>query len=265
MSVPPVNEVVSSFIRDNANDLLVLRGRWGVGKTYFWNTLISEASKKGEIEYGHYSYISLFGINSVEELRNAIIAGRVQSSRINRENALFSGVKKFFKEAENLPKIREWTGGLASYYLFPLVKGTLVCLDDLERKGKDLDFKDLFGLVLMLKEQLNCKIAVIANEGTLVAEERDSFRRHGEKLIDIEVEFVQVPEVAFSYAFGKRSFAYDEARNACLNLNITNIRILQRTHRFLRKLEPVLKKCEPLLIRQVVKNSGALRLVFLRP
>src|SRR6266508_1688321 len=82
MSLREVKKVVENFIADERNDLLVLKGEWGVGKTYFWNYLVRRASIVKGIGHKHYSYISLFGLNNLEDVRTEISASRVSSESI---------------------------------------------------------------------------------------------------------------------------------------------------------------------------------------
>ncbi len=49
-------------------------------------------------------------------------------------------------QAENVPALREYTGGIASQAVFMLLRNTLICLDDLERRGDGLAIKDVMGL-----------------------------------------------------------------------------------------------------------------------
>ena len=46
--------------------------KWGVGKTYTWNAGLAEVRAKKSYALGRYSYVSLFGINSLELLKLAI-------------------------------------------------------------------------------------------------------------------------------------------------------------------------------------------------
>ena len=206
-----VKDGLLAFVASKDSEVLVLKGKWGVGKTYFWKDLIVESGQQRSYGHAHYAYVSLFGVNDLEELRSAILVSRSDFSDFGGKVNSWSP-SRFLKDVEKLPKIREWTGGLASAYLFMAVRDTLICFDDLERKGDALDFKSFFGLVSALKESKGCKVAIIVNEDTLSDEERASFRRHGEKLIDSEVEFIQTPEGAIECVFPEDFFAYQDLR-----------------------------------------------------
>lgn len=303
MSLEHIRPAIQQFIADSHNDLLILKGGWGVGKTFFWQDLIRQAADthagdhaqtdfrplrslsrillrarqrsdsnspikaslfngKGEdrtplIGHQYYSYVSLFGINSLEELKNTIIASRVESSTINSGDGsreLFAGAKQLLKGLEQIPVIREWTGGLASTALFLLLKDTLICFDDIERRGNQLDTKDLLGLASLLKEQRNCKIAFIMNEGTLSEEDKESFRRHSEKIVDFELLFAPLPEEVFDYVFPSSHPYYDFIKDSCLKLGIKNIRILHRANRFIAGLLPHIRDCEGTVVEDSLRS-----------
>lgn len=106
MSIQKIKPVLEAFVRDEGNDLLVLRGRWGVGKTFFWQTLMDYASRNNRIGTSHYSYVSLFGINNLEELKNAILAGRVEAADIKRKTSTSTKEwkQRFKKLTSNIEK-----------------------------------------------------------------------------------------------------------------------------------------------------------------
>lgn len=257
MALAQIKPVVEKFIRDDHNDMLILKGGWGVGKTYFWQDMIRKAGGDARTGRRYYSYVSLFGINNLEELRNSILAARVDSKAASAEDtvsALVSGLKQLGKGLEGVPILREWTGGMAGTALFMLLKDTLICFDDIERKGDGLATKDLIGLASLLKEQRNCKIAFILNDGSMSPEEQENFRRHGEKIIDLELRFAPLPEEAFDYAFPKSHPHYDFIRSCCLTLQIKNIRILQRIRRFADNLLDHLEGSESAVVEDSLRS-----------
>jgi hypothetical protein len=257
MSLAQIRPVVEQFVSDKEKDMLVIKGGWGVGKTYFWQNLIRKSSGEGKIGYRYYAYVSLFGINSLEELKNSILASRIESKSVNAEGSIrtvLTNAKQLLKDAENMPLLREWTGGMASTVLFLRMKETLICFDDIERMGDGLDTKDVIGLASLLKDQRNCKIAFILNEGTMLEDEQESFRRHGEKIIDIELEFSPLPEEVFDHIFHKSHPHYDLIKTFCLTLDIKNIRILQRIGRFTEGLLSHLEGSEVKVVENALRS-----------
>ena len=72
MSIALVNREISAFLKREAPEVLCVRGKWGVGKTYTWNAQLTSAAKAGVVGLKRYSYVSLFGVNSLEDLRFSI-------------------------------------------------------------------------------------------------------------------------------------------------------------------------------------------------
>src|SRR4051812_17291218 len=72
MTITTARSVVQKFIESPDPGVLVLKGPWGVGKTYVWAKLIESLKDKAALP--NYSYVSLFGISSIAELRLAIVA-----------------------------------------------------------------------------------------------------------------------------------------------------------------------------------------------
>lgn len=257
MSLARIRPVVERFVSDHGNDMLVIKGGWGVGKTYFWQDMIRKAGDEQKIGHSYYSYVSLFGINSLEELKNSMLASRIESSSTNAEGgvrAFLNAGKQLLKDAENVPFLREWTGGMASTALFLLMRDTLICFDDIERKGDELATKDIIGLASLLKDQRNCKIVFILNEGTMLEEDKENFRRHGEKIIDLELEFSPLPEEVFDYIFNKSHLHYDFIKACCLTLGIKNIRILQRINHFAEILLSHLEGSEEKVVEDSLRS-----------
>ena len=69
-----MNELIDSicdYIRKPYTDYaIMLNGKWGSGKTYFWNNNLRDKIEKISNEGKKYKtiYISLYGVNSLEEI-----------------------------------------------------------------------------------------------------------------------------------------------------------------------------------------------------
>ena len=60
------------FLSTEDAETLCFSGHWGVGKTYTWQTLLTEATNANEVGLRRYAYVSLFGINSLDDLKLTI-------------------------------------------------------------------------------------------------------------------------------------------------------------------------------------------------
>lgn len=172
------------LIDEESSFAIALTGEWGIGKTRFWNDFYEE----NHINLGvnKYSYVSLFGIDSIEALKFEIA---LSTHETTQKKDYLSGLKGIFKkslEAIDLPKL-EGTGvtlslskGMISSAMSSLIGDTLICIDDIERLSENLDIKDVMGLVNHLSLEKNCKVVVILHEGK--ADKK--FREYKEKVFD---------------------------------------------------------------------------------
>ncbi len=46
MSLEHIKAVVGNFTPDTHNELLVIKGKWGAGKTFFWQKLVEDCQGK---------------------------------------------------------------------------------------------------------------------------------------------------------------------------------------------------------------------------
>lgn len=163
---------------------IALTGEWGIGKTHFWKEFYKKNHK--DLGVSKYSYVSLFGIDSIDALKFEIA---LSTHDTTQKKDYLTGLKGIFKkglDAIDLPKL-EGTGvtlslgkGLISSAITSLIGDTLICIDDIERLSKNLDIKDVMGLVNHLSLEKNCKVVVILHEGKA---DKD-FREYKEKVFD---------------------------------------------------------------------------------
>lgn len=59
MSVQQVSSALERFISEQEAKAIVLKGDWGTGKTYLWDSVLKQ--KKEKISRRKYSYVSLLG------------------------------------------------------------------------------------------------------------------------------------------------------------------------------------------------------------
>src|SRR5688572_9288065 len=124
MTIATVRSVATQFIETATPGVLVLKGPWGVGKTYVWNRLVEGLRDRSGLP--NYSYVSLFGVGSVAQLQLAIVAkmlsvnmlGEAISAASINENWLQWGIRgakvlgNFASKAREIPLIKNVTVGL---------------------------------------------------------------------------------------------------------------------------------------------------------
>lgn len=236
MSVKIIKSELARFFRDAHPELLVLKGQWGIGKTYHWEAAISKVRKDELVNLETYSYVSLFGLNTLKEIRDAILIKQSAFSKPDESDSEESGKSKLawagmaLKVVEDSPFLKNFTGELVTQAAFLGVKNTLICFDDIERRGEGIRLKDFLGLCTQLKEEKKCKIVVILNEERL-EEGKSEFQKHGEKLFDRVLTLDISPTYAFEQIFKPGDSYYSKLREHCIALGINNIRTLQRVKR----------------------------------
>src|SRR5262249_52476152 len=119
MSAKLVREEIGKFLARQEPEVLCIRGKWGVGKTYTWAKELEAAQRADAIKLPRYSYVSLFGVNSLEELKFAIFENVITLSEGVRKADLetldafvskFGSWRKLTKIAHSLPVIRSIAG-----------------------------------------------------------------------------------------------------------------------------------------------------------
>jgi hypothetical protein len=239
MSLKLVQAQVETFLKTETPEVIAIRGAWGVGKTFAWKKYLTEARNNGIIALNNYSYVSLFGLNSLNELKLAVFMGMVNKKNIGAPQD--SGVMKSARKKmawlsrntiqvlKGLPYVKDLTATIESVAFYS-VRKTIICIDDFERKGKSLDAQDIMGLVNFLKEERECKVVLILNDESLDDQASMDYGKYREKVIDIEVVFS--PTASECAEIGLSNDAVSpKLRSFVENLGINNIRIIKKIER----------------------------------
>ncbi|MGO7897940.1 hypothetical protein ACC719_10760 [Rhizobium ruizarguesonis] len=72
MSLDLIEKEILRFLADSEPEVLCIRGKWGVGKTHTWDRLLAKATYNNAVALKKYAYVTLFGLNSLEDLRFSI-------------------------------------------------------------------------------------------------------------------------------------------------------------------------------------------------
>jgi hypothetical protein len=152
-----VAKTLDDFFAHKEMRVVCIKGKWGVGKTYFWKNYIS---KKKNIFQSPYSYISLFGAKQLDDVRSSIVVNAIQIDDQNNLKGLQSVVRKYSAKIIEIAKELPHTSGykgvisiLEKALVSRLTVNYLICFDDLERRSKDLPMQEILGLASELKEE----------------------------------------------------------------------------------------------------------------
>ena len=91
LSIKNVKDCLIRFLESDEASIVAIRGAWGVGKTYFWNELVAEVANSSiHPSIKSYSYISLFGVDSLEGFKYSIFENTVPKNMIGKPITLES-------------------------------------------------------------------------------------------------------------------------------------------------------------------------------
>jgi hypothetical protein len=177
--------------------VIMLSGKWGSGKTYFWKNIIEkELIEHQTKKQKAYVYSSLYGNRTLDKIEDNIYAQAYLCS-VGGKNAVLSGYEKVkdfgkrFGSFCSLLDVSKLVDGIDDIQqknikksaLSYLENGGIVCFDDFERKSKDIDLNDLFGFISHLAIDLNCKVVIILNDDVFEGEEKKIFSNVKEKSV----------------------------------------------------------------------------------
>lgn len=273
MSKKFTEEVIVGFLKCESPEVLCIRGKWGTGKTFTWRQVLMAVAKRGEAPFDRYSYTSLFGINSLPDLKTAIVERTVSLTK--KESMTLApdeaSVKDVLKRGEELVRKSSFSiggilglfglgslGGAAARLMLLTIRKQLVCFDDLERRGKNLHLNDVLGLASHLKEECRCKVVLILNEEKLDVKDRDVFDRYLEKVVDVSVVYQPTPEENVVHGVEAPSEIGELVQRYAKLLEITNIRVVKRIVRLCEIVAPIIQATEPRLLDQTVRTLTTL-------
>ncbi|CAM4269041.1 hypothetical protein BAQ46_18520 [Bacillus paranthracis] len=166
-----IDSILDYIKRDKTSYAILLNGKWGSGKTYFWENVLKEKIEKKTI------YVSLYGINSTEEISKRIALGRwgnVQKLNESKWGGRMTELAKatfgILKSVE-IPFVKEMPLPKIDFDQFFDYTNTVLCFDDLERAN--IDVNEILGYINNFVEHDGIKVILIANENEIEAKLND--------------------------------------------------------------------------------------------
>ena len=202
---------------------VLLNGPWGIGKTF----LVKKFLETHFDRRSEYVYLSLYGLSSIEEINEALIAaiypaltstGAKIAGRVVKSALKYAGIEIDIEKKDFLSKFK------AELYVF----------DDLERC--EMELTQVLGYINEFVEQDECKVVIIVNEKEI--DNIDEYRRRREKLIGKTLEFESAFDEALEYFVSllddstTRIFIQkkvDDISTIYHQSQLNNLRILQQT------------------------------------
>ncbi|MDH2341536.1 hypothetical protein [Bradyrhizobium sp. SSUT77] len=264
-STDSVRKEIERFLEASEPEVLCISGEWGVGKTYTWQAILDRQRIARKVGLWRYSYVSMFGINSLDTLKAAIFENMEILAPQGRSgfewlssggNAAFKSSKQLASIATALPLVGNYVAK-AQPLFFSSIRSQFVCIDDLERKGAALSVKDVLGLISFLREQRSCKVVLLLNQSQLDKDEasKKDFSDYFEKAIDTKLVFAPTTAEAIAIGIDGKDKTSALVRAHCETLEISNIRVLKKIHRLIAMLEPSMSKFREEVQRQFVHST----------
>ena len=231
-----IDEIMDYVKSKNTDYAIMIDGKWGSGKTYFWTKELKPTIESTYYDqYNMYStiYVSLYGLTSVEEINKKVFFELTQKmdKNINRymQNRRIKNMSEFTKRGLD---IANYYGLLASSEKFDLdtvftVSNRVICFDDFERAS--IDYNKLLGYINDFVEHDKLKVIILTNEDELMKKvNSDEYLKLKEKVVGNTYSFKQ------NYAEVIRNLIKDYKKDRevydLMNLQIANIsKIVERT------------------------------------
>ena len=219
-----VQERLKELLNANQSFGIALNGKWGVGKTFFWNKLIED-----NLSDRKTAYISLFGVENIFDIERKIIF------QISTKDRFITSAKDKIKDFKTTLGFKDEdtnfgiTGSILSIGLSLFEKkdfeNVIVCFDDFERISDKLKLKDVLGLISELKEQKKCTVVMILNKDEL---KEDDLSKYKDKIVDYDFNYE--PTVVESFGLIKDNLkTFEEYSLEYFQRHeINNIRIMKR-------------------------------------
>lgn len=246
-SMQTVKDELDRFLSGNSPEVLCVSGEWGVGKTFMWTSALDDLRKSGGLTITRYSYVSLFGLNSLDDVKSSIFenmewldqpATNFSQSGTASAKAVIARAKKLTELAGALPWVGQALSRARPLY-FSLIQSQIVCIDDLERRSKNLEVKDVLGLISFLREQRKCKVVLLLNAEKL-GDHKADFDALLEKVIETKVVLAPTSAESCNIAIPSQDSVSVALRAHCETLGICNIRIIKRIESLARRIDALL-------------------------
>lgn len=245
-----MKETILGYLNDYAiKKAILINGEWGSGKTYYIKKFLDETKNNSVYEkYSKTIMLSLFGINSIEEidknLRMKKIISEYSNKTKNKLEFLSKNIKNFI-EMLDISSSFKFNIDLNNIGNFINYNQSLIIFDDLERCS--INIIDLIGFINNLVENEECKVIVIANENEINTNFKPKFEKYKEKIFSMTLNFKNDFKTAFNDIVDKftikgeklNNFLHENEeliRNIFFFNNSTNLRILETSIYYYKKI-----------------------------
>lgn len=267
MSRNVIEKNIGAFLELKSSEVLAVYGSWGVGKTYIWNDVIKNKRTMIPDCYKSYSYVSLFGINSLASLKTSVFENMISTDLIgenepsiktfisNLSSTIEMRKKGYWnKKAPTIAKCIPWIKSfspLIDHTMSMAIKDAVICIDDIERKGESLTVNEILGYINFLKEKRNCKIIVIYNSDKM---DDDKFSELNEKVIDKRVQLNVSSVECCNFIIPETNPHKELIASYVTSLNLTNMRVIKTINTLSENLQAIVLDLEDETWDKLIKS-----------
>jgi len=214
--------IVDFLSSSSDQKVLLIKGDWGVGKSFFLEEVIKNWGANGNEKV---AIASLFGVSEFGQAMDRLYFPLENSG--SEWSSIFlwaSKIRRFFPS--NVPTGVGVNVNLDTMYQsalsFILNNGVFV-LDDVERKNAELDLKKVLGIVSYLAEKKLKKLIIVLSEKNLEPSDLKQINELREKVVDLEYTFAPSPKDN-----AKLVLTDPEEIEIIQGLGINNIRLIKK-------------------------------------
>jgi hypothetical protein len=236
-----LNDVVGLYLKKDTDYALMITGEYGVGKTYYFKTVLSkQISKTPVLGDATKKYrpilISLFGLKSIEEIQTEIFLSLYPLLK-NKTVKLGADIgKSIIKGIAQLKGLGEYSDYVSEVKIkksdWIKLHELVICFDDLERISSELNIEEVIGYINTLVESQHAKVLIIANDNKI---SRENYAVLKEKVVGNSIEFIADINQSFeslvdlkfagykvyqTYLKANRDFIIEKLKKKTLNLRI---------------------------------------------
>lgn len=277
----PSKSLDSFFSSDD--QVMAIRGPWGVGKTYLWDTYIQNRISRCDLSQAAYSYVSLFGKSSLLDVRASIFQSARQISDFEKIEKKFdqhigdhAGLLTrvpWVRDASDKFKGRSWPmswltylarsipqadkhSGIIASLQYKLVRDYIVCFDGLERKNSSLSVREVMSLAEELARHKGCKVVLIFNHNSFTDDiDKQEFEVYREKVVDALLDFAPSHGENLSCVFSTADPLFPKLERLAIALNLKNIRVIKKLKKLIDTFYPALEIADELILDEFLNHA----------
>lgn len=195
-----INQAIEDYLlTEDTSYALMISGKWGCGKTFYWkNTISPEIIKKTKsvndtdnAKFYRPIYISLYGIEYVEEISKRIFLEMIPKTGNSKASGILKIIGcKMVSSASSFFNLSDLSLDIDEIKTIYDLKNYVISFDDIERIGGDINLLNkILGFINYLSEHDSIKVLLITNEDELNEKFKKKWKKSKEKIVNQTVPF----------------------------------------------------------------------------